>query len=99
MKAYLILTCMCLGTISVSILLFKLLKNEKKKNKELKKQIESQQSNLKALCEYTEKVSEIQKNKSKTDTKIERAKSEKELLDIVNDIIAANNKLCNNKEN
>ena len=98
MKAYLILILICLILLLITIIFFKLLKSEKKKNKELKKQIESQQSNLKALCEYTEKISEIQKNKSKTDTKIERAKSEKELLDIVNNIVAANNKLCNNKE-
>lgn len=98
MKAYLILILICLILLLITVTFFKLLKNEKKKNKELKKQIESQQSNLKALCEYTEKISELQKNKSKIDTQIERAKNEKELLDIVNSIVATNNKLCNDKE-
>ena len=41
---------------------------------------------------------EIKNNKEKIDSEIVRAKSDEEILAIVNSIVAANNKLCNNKK-
>ena len=94
MELYLFLAITILLLFVVS--LFNLWRNERKKNKELNKQIDSQQKNLRILNEYVTEIQELQNKKSKIDNEIERAKTDEEILSIVNTIIADNNRLCNN---
>jgi len=93
-----ILTCVSLGSLAIAYFLFKALRKEKQKSKQLEKDIETQQKNLNILNEYAKEIQDLQKQKYKIDNEIDRAKNDEEILSIVNTILADNNRLCNNKE-
>lgn len=86
----------------VLLLLFVAIKyiiSEKKKNKKLQEELESQQQNLITLYRHAEEIAEIEKDKSRTDKIIEEAKSDEEILDIINTVVAVNNsRVRNNKK-
>lgn len=86
----------------VLLLLFVAIKyiiNEKNKNKKLQEELESQQQNLITLYRHAEEIAEIEKDKSRTDQIIEEAKSDEEILDIINTVVAVNNsRVRNNKK-
>lgn len=78
----------------VLLLLFVAIKyiiSEKNKNKKLQEELESQQQNLITLYRHAEEIAEIEKDKSRTDQIIEEAKSDEEILDIINTVVAVNN--------
>lgn len=78
----------------ILLLLFFALKyivSEKNKNKKLQEELEAQQKNLISLYKHAEEIAAIEKDKSKTDQKIEEAKSDEEVLDIINTIVSINN--------
>ena len=86
----------------VLLLLFVAIKyiiSEKNKNKKLQEELESQQQNLITLYRHAEEIAEIEKDKSRTDKVIEEAKSDEEVLDIINTIVTINNsRVRNNKK-
>jgi len=78
----------------ILLLLFFALKyivSERDKNKKLQEELEAQQKNLINLYKHAEEIAAIEKDKSKTDQKIEEAKSDEEVLDIINTIVSINN--------
>lgn len=78
----------------VLLLLFVAIKyiiSEKNKNKKLQEELESQQQNLITLYRHAEEIAEIEKDKSRTDQIIEESKSDEEIIDIINTIVAVNN--------
>jgi len=82
------------------IVVAKYLVKERKETKELKEKVETQQQNLVELYKHAEEIAEIQKDKSRTDNVIEEAKSDEEVLDIINTIVAINNnRVSDNKKN
>lgn len=91
MKTILILGVIILALIAVIIILFLSLKSDKKKIKELSESIEAQQRNILYLYRHAEEVAEIEKDKNAVDGKIKEAKSDEEVLNIINTIISINN--------
>ena len=69
----------------------KVISNQIKENKKLKADLELQQQNLIALYKHAEEIAKIEKDKNSTDQKIEEAKNDEEVLDIINTIISINN--------
>lgn len=91
MKTILILGAIILALIAVIIIMFLSLKSDKKKIKELSESIEAQQRNILYLYRHAEEVAEIEKDKNAVEGKIKEAKSDEEVLNIINTIISVNN--------
>ena len=91
MKTILILVAIILALIAVIIIMFLSLKSDKKKIKELSESIEAQQRNILYLYRHAEEVAEIEKDKNAVEGKIKEAKSDEEVLNIINTIISVNN--------
>ena len=91
MKTILILGAIILALIVVIIIMFLSLKSDKKKIKDLSESIEAQQRNILYLYRHAEEVAEIEKDKNAVEGKIKEAKSDEEVLNIINTIISVNN--------
>ena len=70
---------------------FKNWRNEIKKNKELRQIINEQNENMKFLLKHAEELKQIEKDQKTTDQKIAEAKTDEEIIDIINAVIASNN--------
>lgn len=75
-------------------ILLQILRKEKKTNGILKKVIEEQKENLLYLARHAEELSKIEKDKNITQIQIKEAKTDEEVLDIINAIVNHNNELC-----
>ena len=62
-----------------------------KTNAALKRTIKAQKQNLVYIMHHAEELAEIQKHKAKTDIAIEEAKTDEEILEIINTIVNGNN--------
>ena len=91
MKIILIFGAIILALIVVIVIMFLSLKSDKKKIKELSESIEAQQRNILYLYRHAEEVAEIEKDKNAVEGKIKEAKSDEEVLNIINTIISVNN--------
>lgn len=91
MKTILILGAIILALVAVIVIMFLSLKSDKKKIKELSKSIEAQHRNILYLYRHAEEVAEIEKDKNAVEGKIKEAKSDEEVLNIINTIISVNN--------
>ena len=69
----------------------KIISNQIKETKKLKAELEAQQQNLITLYKHAQEIAEIEKDKNRTDQIIEEAKSDEEVIDIINTIININN--------
>jgi predicted Holliday junction resolvase-like endonuclease len=69
----------------------KIISNQVKETKKLKADLDAQQQNLITLYKHAQEIAEIEKNKNRTDQVIEEAKSDEEVIDIINTIININN--------
>ena len=69
----------------------KIISNQIKETKKLKAELEVQQQNLITLYKHAQEIAEIEKDKNRTDQIIEEAKSDEEVIDIINTIININN--------
>lgn len=94
------LTFIFIGIIAVLLIviyfLYKSFKSVKEQNKSLIEQIEKQQKNILYLYKHAQEIAVIEKDRIKTDEKIKEAKSDEEILDIINAIIAVNNDRMHN---
>ena len=63
----------------------------KKKIKELEQMIENQKKNLIYIVRHSQELAEIDKSRSKVDKEISEAKSDEEVINIINTIIDINN--------
>ena len=63
----------------------------KKEIKELKEALENQKKNLIYIVRHAKELAEINKERSKIDQEIAEAKSDEEVVDIINSIIDLNN--------
>lgn len=96
MKVYLILGIIIAVLIFTLVTTIKEMIEQKKTNKKLQQDLKSQQENLLILYRHTEEIAKIKADKDKTDAKIQGAKSDEEILDIINSVLAFNNGMCNN---
>ena len=91
MKVYLILVCIML-VLAVAVFFFaKLYIAERKKLKRADEEKKQLQKNISYLVHHAEELASIRLEKEKTDKKIEEAKTDEEVADIVNSIINGNN--------
>jgi len=69
---------------------------QKKEIKELKNEINSAHENVKQLSEYIKNADKIRKEEKEYAEKIKEAKTDEEVHNIINDIIALNNSRVQN---
>lgn len=81
---------------SVLVILGKLTRQVHKENLELKDEVSRQRRNVSALVTHAQKLSEIAKDKDKTNQLIQGAQNDEELSQILNSIIAHNNNRVQN---
>lgn len=82
----------------LTVILIKVLKKKVKEKQELVDEnnklhvdIEMQQENLVQLFKHSVEIAEIEKNRKETDQDICGAKSNEEILDIINTVLRSNN--------
>ena len=85
----LVLTIVCLCLILFACANSGIQKN--KKIKKLEEQIETQKANVLSLIDHIEQLNNILCDKDTTSQKIQKAETDEEVQDIINDIIAINN--------
>lgn len=85
--------------VIMGAIIFALLKDKKAKKKEidqLKNQLKSANENLYAMKNYIEKILAIKRDTQTTVEKIKEAKTDEEVINILADIISANNNRVQN---
>ena len=94
--AFIILTAVFALTVYAS---FKLYRQQKAEIERLKSDLKDQKKYMDLLLKYSKELKSINIDKERLQTEIEGAENEKKLMDIINTIVANNNKLCNDTEN
>ena len=64
-----------------------------------KKELKNQKAYVSILLKHYADIKGIHEKKADINEKIEKAENEKEVLDIINDIIYDNNRMCNDTKN
>jgi len=77
--------------ILVLVIIFKAMNSLKKENKRLEGELKSAKTNIAYLYRNAEEVAKIEKDEKKVSEEINNAKSDEEIFNIVNTVIAANN--------
>lgn len=72
------------------------LKKRKQENQDLKKQIEQLKKNVAFLVRHAQEMAQIEKEKEKIFQRIEEARTDEEIADIVSIIIDSNNQRVQN---
>lgn len=86
-----------IGVLTAALIVtIKLLIEHKKEIKSLKEELEVQQQNIISLYKHAEEIAEIEKDRRKTDEEINESKTDEEMLDIINTVIAVNNNRVQN---
>ncbi len=88
-----LLFLLCIITVTI---LWKALKNEKNKSKQLNAELLKTKENLVFLFKHSVELAEIEKSRIETGQKIEGAKSDEEIIDIINTVIQSNNNRLRN---
>lgn len=91
MKTILILTAVIALLILFAIILLKCLKTERAKRKELEQTVKNQEKNLVYLYKHSQEIAAIESEKNKISQKIKDGKSDEEIVNIINSVIASNN--------
>ena len=86
-----ILSLIVLCLILALFLTIKVLKKQSDENRSLKEENESQQKNIIYLYQHAQEIAAIEKDRKETDRDIQEAKTDEEILDIINTIVAVNN--------
>lgn len=89
-------TALCVGVgfavlAAVVVAMGAILSAERRKNKELEKEVRIKQKELEAVFEYESETQKIKNEKSSKEKEVQNAKSDKDILDCVNSVIADNN--------
>ena len=94
----LILLALIVTMIAVIYILIKQNKSNKNEIKSLKTEINSAHENVKQLTDYIRNADKIRKEEKQITEKIKEAKTDEEVYNIINDIIAINNSRVQNNE-
>ena len=92
----LVMSAIIVTMIGIIYVLFKDKKAKKKEIEQLKNKLESANDNLCAMRDYIEKIFAIKRDTQRTVEKIKEAKTDEEVINILADIIAANNNRVQN---
>ena len=77
--------------ILLLVIVSKILSSLKKENKRLEGELEQAKTNIAYLYRNAKEIAKIEKDEKKVSEEIKNAKSDEEIFDIVNTVIAANN--------
>jgi len=91
MKFLLIEAAIIIILILVLVIISKSLSSLKKENKRLEGELEQAKTNIAYLYRNAKEIAKIEKDEKKVAEEIKNAKSDEEIFDIVNTVIAANN--------
>ena len=91
MKVIFILLVLILALFCIIFSMTECIKNQKKENQNLKKQNSQLKQNIAYLVKHAQEIAQIEKEKEKTFHRIEEARSDEEISEIVNVIVALNN--------
>jgi predicted Holliday junction resolvase-like endonuclease len=91
MKAYLIMGLIILVLLVLVIIFIKCLISSSKKNKELKKQLQARNENIKQLLIHSEQLVTINQKKTDVYKQLAEAKSDEEINKIIANLISSNN--------
>jgi predicted Holliday junction resolvase-like endonuclease len=91
MKAYLVMGLIILVLLGLVIIFIKCLISSSKKNKELKKQLQARNENIKQLLIHSEQLVTINQNKTDVYKQLAEAKSDEEINKIIANLISSNN--------
>ena len=78
-------------SIAVVYVYFKTLKDKNKEISQLKNELNKQKEVTVELYKHAAEIAKIEKQKDKTNQKINEAKTDEEIIDIINSVIDANN--------
>lgn len=87
----LVMSAVIVTMIGIIYVLFRDKKAKKKEIDQLKNKLESANDNLCAMRDYIEKILAIKRDTQTTVEKIKEAKTDEEIINILADIISANN--------
>ena len=91
MNVTIILSLIILCLVLAFFLTIRVLKKQSDENKKLREEIENQQKNIIYLYKHAQEIAVIEKDRKQTDRDIQEAKTDEEVLDIINAIVAVNN--------
>ncbi len=91
MKAYLIMGLIILVLFVLVIIFIKCLISSSEKNKELKKQLQARNENIKQLLIHSEQLVTINQKKTDVYKQLAEAKSDEEINKIIANLISSNN--------
>ena len=91
MNITIILSLIILCLVLAFFFTIRVLKKQSDENKKLREEIENQQKNIIYLYKHAQEIAVIEKDRNKTDRDIQEAKTDEEVLDIINAIVAVNN--------
>ena len=91
MTVYLILIAIIFCLIAALIITISVLKKQVSENKKLKEESKVQQQNIIYLYKHAQEISEITSEANKLEGKINNAKTDEEIIDIINSVINNNN--------
>lgn len=93
---YLLILACFVTLIGIIYALIRDIKKLKEENSLLESKLSSARSNVEQLTKYIQNTDRIRKDEKKMAEKIEDAKTDEEVHDIINDIIALNNSRVQN---
>lgn len=88
---WLVCVALLLMLIFAVYVAIKTFKTQKQEIKRLTSELERQKQNVAYLARHAEEVAKIERDKDKTNEDIANAKTDEEIVDIVNTIVSANN--------
>lgn len=91
MKAYLVMGLIILVLLGLVIIFIKCLISSSKKNKELKKQLQARNENIKQLLIHSKQLVTINQKKTDVYKQLAEAKSDEEINKIIANLISSNN--------
>ena len=95
MKLTLIMLGIILLQAVICFFMKRMLDKQRNENKKLKAEVEVHVANVKVITEWAKKLNELKKKRKDRENEIDKAKTDEEIMSVVNSIIADNNKLCN----
>lgn len=91
MKILIIFIALTAVLLALVFLMGKTIAQKNRQNKQLQKELLQQQANIKWLARHALEISQIQESKENLLCKIQEAKTDEEIMGIINTVISGNN--------
>lgn len=91
MRLTIFLTFVCVALVEALIITISSLNKTKRKNEELEEELKKQNKNSEYICQHEEENKKIEQDRRETESRINEAKSDEEVFDVINSIVNSNN--------